>query len=297
MKVAVTGTHGLIARHLVPALRATGHEVVSLVRSPPGAGEVFWDPDAGVLDAADLAGVDAAVHLAGVGIFSRWTPAHKRAILDSRVRGTRLLAQRLADLDPAPRVLVSGSAIGWYGDRGDEILDESSPPGSGFLAEVCRDWEAASQPASAAGIRTVTIRTGVVLAADGGSLKTQLPLWRLGLGARLGDGRQWTSWIGIDDEVGAIVHALGHEGLHGPVNLTAPEPVTNAELTRALGRALHRPAILVAPAFAVKAGLGAEMADEMLLGGQRALPRALEAGGYRFAHRRIDDALAAALAS
>jgi uncharacterized protein len=296
MKVAVTGTHGLVARHLLPHLRADGHEVVALVRGPAGPGEVSWDPATAALDPADLAGIDAAIHLAGVGIFGRWTPAHKQAVLDSRVRGTTLLAERIASLDRRPAVLLSASAVGWYGDRGPEILDETSRPGSGFLAQVCRSWEAATAPAADAGIRTVNLRSGIVLAGDGGSLKAQLPLFRLGLGGRLGDGEQWTSWISAADEVGAILHALASHDLRGPVNLTAPGPVTNRAFTRALAGAVHRPAGLAVPGFALKAVLGPQMATEMLLAGQRVLPRALEASGYVFAHPDIEAGLASALA-
>lgn len=295
MKVAVTGTHGLIAHHLIPRLQAAGHEVVAIVRGHARPGEVSWDPAAGRLDPADLEGVEGVVHLAGAGIFSRWTDAHKRAVLDSRVQGTSLLARRLAELDRLPAVLCSGSAVGFYGNRGAEVLDETSASGSGFLAEVCREWEAAAEPATEAGIRTVLLRTGIVLAADGGALKAQLPLFKLGLGARLGHGTQWTSWISVEDEVGGILHALEHDTVSGPLNLTAPAPVTNRDFTRALGVAVHRPAALAVPGFAIRAVLGPDMADEMLLGGQRVLPRALEASGYTFAHPVIDDGIAAAL--
>jgi uncharacterized protein (TIGR01777 family) len=198
-------------------------------------------------------------------------------------------------MDQAPAVFCSASAVGFYGDRGDEILDEASPAGSGFLAQVCQEWEAAATPAVDAGIRTAFLRTGIVLAGDGGSLKTQLPLFKLGLGARLGDGTQWTSWISIDDEVGGILHALEHDTVSGPVNLTAPAPVTNRSFTRAFGTAVHRPAALTVPGFALKAILGSEMAEQMLLGGQRALPGVLESTGYIFAHREVEDGLAAAL--
>lgn len=295
MRVAVTGTHGLIAGKLMPALLSAGHSVVPVVRGPAGPGEISWDPAAGRLDPADLAGIDAVVHLAGVGILRRWSSTGKEQILRSRVDGTSLLARTLAGLDPAPRVLVSASATGWYGDRGDEILDERSAPGTGFLADVCREWEAATAHAVEAGIRTVTVRTGIVQSTAGGSLKAQKPIFSLGLGARFGSGRQWVSWISIDDEVGAIIHALTTEDVTGPVNLTAPNPVTNADYTRALGRALHRPALLAVPGVAVSAVLGKEMAHQMLLGGQRVLPRQLEDTGYRFTHRTIDEALAGLL--
>jgi hypothetical protein len=295
MKIAVTGTHGLIARHLIPALQAAGHRVIPLVRGRAEPGQVHWNPDTGQLDAADLVGTDAAIHLAGVGIFSRWTEEHKRRMLDSRVKGTHLLATRLAALDRQPAVLLSGSAVGYYGDRGDEVLTEESTQGEGFLADLCGRWEAATEPAVTAGIRTVLLRTGIVQASDGGALGTQLPIFKLGAGGRLGSGRQWTSWITIDDEIGAILHALDDDGLTGPVNLTAPEPVTNGTYTRVLGRVLHRPAVLVVPGPAMKLLLGSEMATEMLLGGQRALPGALGRSGYRFAHGDLAGGLRAVL--
>ncbi|MDQ2727911.1 MAG: TIGR01777 family oxidoreductase [Actinomycetota bacterium] len=295
MQIAVTGTHGLIARHLIPALEAAGHRVLALVRGEPGPGQVHWDPDAGELNGADLVGIDAAIHLAGVGIFRRWSAEHKRRMLDSRVKGTTLLAARLAGLDHRPAVLLSGSAVGYYGDRGDEILTEESKQGAGFLADLCAQWEAATESAAAAGIRTVILRTGIVQTGDGGGLGTQLPIFRLGAGGRLGSGRQWTSWITIDDEVGAILHALGHDDLSGPINLTAPEPVTNRTYTKVLGQVLHRPALLVVPAPAIKAVLGTQMAEEMLLGGQRALPAALERSGYHFGHPDLAGGLTAVL--
>ncbi|MCU4183815.1 TIGR01777 family oxidoreductase [Acidiferrimicrobium sp. IK] len=292
MRIAVTGSHGLIAGHLIPALRGAGHDVTALVRGPAAPGEVHWDPERGELDPGDLAGVDGVVHLAGAGLLRRWTDGGKQQIVDSRVKGTTLLAEVLAGLDPQPKVLVSASAIGWYGDRGDEVLSEDSTPGTGFLAEVAQRWEASTAPAIDAGIRTVFLRTGIVQSTDGGALKAQKPVFALGLGGRLGSGRQWVSWISLDDEVGAILHALGDERLSGPVNLTAPNPVTNAGYTKALGRALHRPAVMVVPGPVISAVMGSEMAHQMLLGGQRVLPGRLEASGYRFAHRTIDEALA-----
>ncbi len=295
MQIAVTGTHGLIARHLIPALEAAGHQVTALVRGEAGPGQVHWDPDAGVLDAGDLAGIDAAIHLAGVGIFSRWSTEHKRRMLDSRVKGTHLLATRLAGLDPKPAVLLSGSAVGYYGDRGDEILTEESRQGGGFLADLCARWEGATEPAVTSGIRTVLLRTGIVQAGDGGALGTQLPIFKLGAGGRLGSGRQWTSWITIDDEVGAILYALRKGDLSGPINLTAPEPVTNRTYTKVLGQVVHRPALLAVPGLVIKAVLGAQMADEMLLGGQRALPAALERSGYRFSQSDLDSGLRSVL--
>jgi uncharacterized protein (TIGR01777 family) len=297
MKVLVSGSHGLIGAALLPALRAGGHDVVVLVRGEAGAGEIHWDPAEQVLEAGDLAGVDAAVHLAGEPIADkRWSSAQKQKILDSRLRSTELLSRRLADVEPRPSVLLSGSAIGYYGDRGDDILDEASGGGTGFLADVCRQWEAATAPAEAAGIRVAHLRTGIVYSAAGGALKKQLPLFKLFVGGRLGSGRQYQSWITIDDEVGAIVHTLGDDSLTGAVNLTAPHPVTNAGFTKALASVLGRPAVVPVPGFALSAALGREMADEMLLGGQRVLPRKLESSGYRFTHPEIEAGLRAVLA-
>ncbi|HLH45697.1 MAG TPA: TIGR01777 family oxidoreductase [Acidimicrobiales bacterium] len=297
MRVAVTGSHGLLGRHLLPALEAAGHEVVPVVRGGTEARAVVaWDPAAGTIAVDGLAGVDAAVHLAGGGIGDRrWTPAHKRAVRQSRVEGTSLLSETLARLRPRPGVLLSASAVGYYGDRDDELLDESSPSGSGFLADVCRRWEAATEAAAAAGIRTIHLRSGVVLAGDGGALAAQLPLFRLGLGARLGRGRQWMSWISVDDEVAAIVRLLADETVSGPVNLTAPEPATNATFTATLGRILHRPAVFAAPPFAVKALLGPEMASEMLFASQRVTPAVLQRTGFVWRHAHLDDAVAAAV--
>ncbi|MDP9075688.1 MAG: TIGR01777 family oxidoreductase [Actinomycetota bacterium] len=296
MKVLVSGSTGLIGSALLPALRAHDHEVVSLVRRRPGSGEVGWDPADGVLDPADLAGIDSVVHLAGEGIGNkRWSAAQKQKILDSRLSSTDLLARRLAEVAPGPSVLISGSAIGFYGDRGDELLDEDSEAGTGFLADVCSRWEAATAPAEAAGIRVAHIRTGVVLSPAGGALKKFLPLFKLFVGGKLGSGRQYQSWITLDDEVAAIVHTLETDSLAGPVNLTAPHPVTNAEFTRALGAALGRPTILPVPGFGLSLLLGKEFAAEMVLGGQRVLPKKLEASGFAFSYPEIEPALRAAV--
>jgi hypothetical protein len=257
---------------------------------------VTWDPGAGQIDAAGLAGVEGVVHLAGVGIGDRrWNRAHRHALLSSRLQGTSLLAATIAGLDPRPRVLVSASAIGFYGDRGDEELDETSASGDGFLAGLCRRWEASTAAAPAAGIRTVLTRSGIVQAGDGGALKAQLPLFRFGLGARLGSGRQWVSWVAIEDEVGGMIHALEHDEVSGPVNLVGPAPVTNAEYTRTLGRVLRRPAFWTVPAPVLKVALGAEMASEMLLAGQRVRPGVLERTGYKFGQTRLEPALRAVL--
>lgn len=292
MDVVVSGSHGLIGSALVPALTAAGHRVRRLVRGSPGPGEVAWDPEAGTVDAGGLAGADAAVHLAGVGIGDkRWTTTQKQRIRDSRVKGTGTLARALAGLPTPPAVLVSGSAVGYYGDRGDEVLTEASGPGEGFLAEVVRDWEEAAAPAAEAGVRVVHTRTGIVQAAHGGALARQLPMFRLGVGGPLGPGRQWVSWVSLDDEVGAIVHALTTESLRGPVNLCAPEPTTSAGLAKAIGKALHRPAVVPVPRFALSLVVGRQMTEEMVLASQRAVPEKLLASGYRFRHPDIATAM------
>jgi uncharacterized protein len=294
MKVVITGSHGLIGTALGTALESGGHDVVRLTR---GGGPMSWDPSRGQLDVAALAGVDAAVNLAGAGIGDkRWTPSRKEEIARSRTASTDLLCRGLAALNPKPSVLVSGSAVGIYGDRGDEILDEDSPIGSGSLVDIAREWEEATAPASQAGIRVARIRTGIVLSRSGGALKRQLPLFRLGLGGRLGSGRQYVSWITLEDEVGAIIHALTNASLAGPVNLTAPNPVTNADFTRALARALGRPAVLSVPSFALGVALGQEMTEEMLLASARVMPDRLQASGFQFKHPDLPEALSSVLA-
>ena len=292
MRVVVSGSHGLIGSALVDALTAGGHSVTRLVRGAPGEGEAAWDPRAGRVDGAALEGHDAVVHLAGAGIGAhRWTAAYKAEIRDSRVRATQVLVEALAGLDDRPRVLASASAVGVYGDRGDEELTESSPAGTGFLAEVVREWEGAARRATEAGIRVAHLRSGVVLSPRGGALRQQLPLFRLGLGGRLGSGRQYLSWISLPDEVAAILYVLGSDDLEGPVNLTAPAPVTNAEFTRTLGAALGRPAFLVVPPAALWVRFGREMTTEMLVAGQRVLPSRLQAGGFAFRHPELAAAL------
>lgn len=293
MDVLVTGAHGLVGTALIPRLRAEGHGVRRLVRGEPeGADDVTWDPRGGTIEAAAIEGIDAVVHLAGAGIGDKkWTPDRKRLILESRTQGTRLLAEALAGLDRAPRVLVSGSAVGYYGNRGDDPLTEEAPPGDDFPAQVCLAWEGATAAAAEAGIRVVTIRTGVVLAAHGGALSRMLVPFRLGLGGRIGSGRQYLSWIALADEVGAILHVLQNERVSGPVNLTAPNPATNSEFTAALGRAMHRPTVLPTPVAALKVVYGGELVQHLLVEGQRVLPRVLETTGYTFLHPRLDDAL------
>jgi uncharacterized protein (TIGR01777 family) len=296
MRVAVTGSTGLIGTALTAALADAGHDVVRVVRGDArDPGTVPWDPKAGTIDAAGLAGIDAAVHLAGAGIADhRWTDAYKRELVDSRVLGTGLLTRTLAALDPRPAVLVSASGIDYYGDRGDDIVDETAPKGTGFLADLCARWEAAAEPAREAGIRVAHTRSGIVLSPRGGALKKQLPLFKLGLGGRFGSGRQWQSWIAVDDEVGAMVHLLSAD-VAGPVNLTAPNPVTNAEFAKTLGAALHRPAVLPIPSLGPKLVVGRDLADVLLFESKRVVPGVLEASGYQFRHPTLDVALRALL--
>lgn len=291
MQIAITGSTGLIGKALVRVLRDEGLTVVRLVRHPATAqDEIRWDPF-GELDPGTLEGLDAVVHLAGAGLGDhRWTEAYKRQIRDSRVEGTRTLARALARLSRRPAVFVSASAVGYYGETGDTETNESAAEGEGFLAEVCRDWEAAAQPAVDAGIRVVHPRSGLVLSREGGLLGRMLPLFRFGLGGRLGGGRQWMSWISLDDEIAALRFLL-HNGVQGPVNLTAPTPVTNADFTRALGRALNRPTPFAVPAPALRLALG-DFADEGVLVSQRVLPERLAKAGFTFQHPDLDTALA-----
>lgn len=301
MRVAVTGSTGFIGRALVPALEAAGHEVVRLVRPASRAEGVAWDPEAGTVDTDGLAaavGDDwAVVHLAGENLGARrWTRRHKERVWVSRERGTRTLAEALARMPAPPRAMLSASAIGYYGDRGDEELVESSGPGEGFVAEVCRAWEAATAPAEEAGIRVVHLRSGLVLSPAGGILPRFLTPVRLGIGGALGPGTQWMSWIALDDEVGAILHLLEGCDVRGPVNLTAPFPVTNREFVRTLGRQLRRPTVLRVPSFALKLALGPEMAAETVLISQRVLPAVLQMQGFPFRHPELEPALRALLA-
>ena len=293
MKVLVTGSSGLIGGELVAELRRRGDHVTRLVRRPAtGAGEASWDPSAGTIEAEKLEGHDGAVHLGGVGIGDRkWSDTHKQAVLESRVQGTGLLARTLAGLQQPPKVLASGSAVGYYGYETDQPVTETAPKGGGFLADVVAAWEEAAAPAADAGIRTVLLRSGVVLTAKGGALKKQLLPFKLGIGGRLGTGKQWLSWISLDDEVAAIVHLLTNDGAKGPVNVTSPQPVTNAEFTATLAKVLKRPAFMPVPTPALHALFGKEMTKEMLLGGQRVLPGALETSGFTFSHPTLEDAL------
>jgi uncharacterized protein len=299
LRVAVTGATGLVGSALVPALRAAGHRVDRLSRRPPqpGTTDIQWDPAHGRLDPRALEGVDAVVHLAGESIAAlRWTPSVKERIRRSRVDGTRLLAETLGRLARRPQVLVAVSAVGYYGDRGEAPLTEESSPGSGFLADVCRAWEAAADPARAAGIRVVHPRLGVVLAGQGGALPRMALPFRLGVGGVIGSGRQYWSWIEIGDLVRVIELCLALDTLAGPVNAVAPTPVTNRDFTRALGRVLTRPTLVPLPAFAVRLLLG-EMGQALLLASARVVPRRLERAGFRFQHPGLEAALRAALAS
>ena len=291
MKILVTGATGLVGSALVPFLAGGGHEVVRLGRSAPGAGDIRWDPEAGVLEPDALEGFDGVVHLAGDNIATgRWTAEKKRRIRDSRVKGTSLLAAALAGLERPPRVLVSASAIGFYGDRGDEELIEGSAAGSGFLSEVCREWESATEAAEGKGIRVAHARLGVVLSKDGGALAKMLTPFRLGAGGVIGNGRQYMSWITLDDTVAAIGHLLSTESAAGPVNVVAPAPVTNGEFTRTLGRVLRRPTLFPMPGFAARLAFG-EMADALLLAGTRVKPAGLLDSGYAFRHGSLEEGL------
>jgi uncharacterized protein (TIGR01777 family) len=294
MRVVLTGSSGLIGSALARNLRGDGHEVIRLVRRAPGAAdERRWDPAAGEVEPGALDGADAVVHLAGAGIGDkRWTDDYKQLVLRSRVDGTNTIARAVAALAPAKPVLLSGSAVGYYGDTGDDVTDETAPNGDGFLADVVRQWEAATTPAVDAGARVVLLRTGVVLATDGGALGKVLPLFKLGLGGRLGSGRQWLSWIALPDQIAAIRFLLAQPDLSGPVNLTAPEPVRNRDYTKAVGRAVHRPTLAPAPAVALRAALG-EFADEGVLVSQRVVPARLEEAGFLFQYADVDAALSA----
>ena len=296
MLVAVTGSTGLIGSALIPSLIADGHEVLRFTRSPsPGPGTAHWDPASGAIDSEALSKAAAVVHLAGRSIVApRWTPKVKREILTSRTRGTRLLAETMAGLQNGPRVLVTASGIHYYGDRGDEVLTETSPGDGGFLADVCRQWEASADPAREAGIRTVHVRTGLVQTTRSGPLALQLPLFRLGLGGRFGSGRQWWSWVTLDDVIGIYRHAVDTEELHGPVNATAPNPVTNAEYTATLARVLSRPALVPVPSFGPKLLLG-ELAEDLIFASIRVYPAAAQSTGYHFAYPDLEPALRATL--
>lgn len=293
MKILISGSHGLVGKALERSLTGDGNEVVRLVRRDLsfGAPEVEWHPETGRLDATQLEGIGAVVHLAGESIASgRWTDEKKRAIVESRVKGTSLLSQTLAGMPRPPSVFVSASAIGYYGDRGDELLAETSAPGDDFLSSVCVQWEAAAKPAVEKGIRTVFARFGIILDAHGGALAKMLPPFRFGIGGKVGDGKQWMSWITLADVVNGIKFVIADQTVSGPVNFVAPRPVRNEEFTKTLGRVLSRPTFLPMPAFAARLALG-EMADELLLSGQRVTPAVLEDKGFLFSWPTLEPAL------
>jgi uncharacterized protein len=291
LDILVSGSTGLLGSALVPALRNEGHQVRRLTRSGDSSEDaVQWDPSAGTIDADRLESVDAVVHLAGENIVGRWTSAKKARIRDSRVQGTRLLAETIASLSAPPSVMLSASASGYYGDRGNELLTEESAPGSNFLAGVCQEWEAAADPAREAGVRVVHPRFGIVLSTEGGALGTTLPIFKLGGGGRIGSGRQYWSWISIDDVVGAIIHALTTDSLEGPVNVTISDPPTNAEYTKTLGHVLGRPTVFPLPAPAARLALG-QVADELLLASQRIEPARLKESGYSYRYPELEGAL------
>jgi uncharacterized protein len=297
-QVLMSGVSGPIGAALLPALKASGARITRLMRqdsggSPAGEASLAWDP-AQPLSAEAVSGFDAVIHLAGESIVGRWTESKKKKIRDSRVVGTENLANALARAQNKPRVWVSSSAIGYYGNRGDEVLTESSPPGSGFLAGVCREWEAATQAAADAGIRTVQIRTGVVLSPRGGALGKMLTPFKMGAGGRMGDGQQWMSWIDVEDLVGAVLHIVHSDGLRGPVNMVGPKPVRNAEFTQILASVLNRPAMFPVPAFAVKLAFG-EMGETVLLGSQQVEPTRLVHSGFGFRFESLRDSLEHAL--
>jgi uncharacterized protein len=296
LTVAVTGTHGLVGSVLADTLRQAGHRVRPLVRKSGAADDtIYWDPAGASIDKDQLEGIDVLIHLAGDSIASgRWTEEKKKLIRDSRVRGTKLLADTLARLKNPPASFICASAIGYYGVTGDKEVDESGPPGNNFLAEVCREWEAAARNASDKGVRVVNLRTGMVLSKNGGALAQMLPVFKLGGGGILGNGTQYMSWIGLDDVVGAIVHILKERSLNGPVNIVAPLSVTNKEFTSAMGRVLHRPTVLPLPAFAARLMFG-QMADELLLASTRVKPAKLINSSYAFLAADLDAALKQAL--
>jgi uncharacterized protein (TIGR01777 family) len=295
--VAISGASGLLGSALAASLQADGHHVVRFVRGGvTGPDMIGWDPEAGRIDAPALEGIDAVVHLAGEGIGERrWSAQQKRRIRDSRIKGTSVLTAAVASRERKPSVLVAASAVGIYGDRGDEILTEDSAPGEGFLAELCRAWEDETRPARDAGVRTVNVRTGIVLTARGGALQRMLLPFRLGLGGKQGSGKQWMSWITLDDEIAALRAAIDDTRLSGPVDFTSPNPVTNADFAHALGRVLHRPTVLPTPMLPLKLRYGGELVDALLLAGQRVLPTRLEAISFPFRDPVLQPALEAVL--
>lgn len=298
MRILITGSHGLIGSALIEELNRRGDSILTLVRrAPRSPDEMQWDADRAIMEPGRLEGLDAVVHLAGESIMGRWTPAKMEAIRRSRANGTRVVAEALAQLQSPPGVFVSASAIGYYGNRPNEILREGCPAGSGFLPDTTCEWEAATRPAQARGIRTVLLRLGIVLSTRGGALRTMLPAFRLGGAARFGDGRQYISWITLEDVIAAIVHVIAHKEISGPVNLVSPDPVTNADFTRQVAAAVHRPALLRIPASVLRVMMGAKMADEALLASARAEPARLLESGFKFRHPKFETAVRELIAS
>ncbi len=297
MKILISGSHGLVGTALIKSLEPEGHEIFRLVRRYPNSpSEIEWSPDRYSIALSLIEGFDAVVHLAGESIAEgRWTDDKKKRIRESRVKGTRLLGDALANLTKPPRTFVSASAIGYYGDRGEELLTESSPAGNDFLSEVCVEWEKATDLAREKGIRTVNCRFGIILSPDGGALKKMLPPFRMGLGGKIGDGKQWMSWIALDDVVGALKFLLSNDSLAGPMNFVAPNPVRNAQFTRTLGKVLSRPTFFPIPAFGIRLMFG-EMADALLLSSQRCAPKRLQESGFEFQHPNLLEALRHSLA-
>lgn len=292
MRILISGSHGLVGTALIKALTADGHNIYRLVRHAPNSeSEIEWSPDRYSIAISRIEGFDAVYHLAGESIASgRWNDERKKKIRRSRTQGTKLLSDALANLSQPPKTLISASAIGYYGDRGDELLTETSPPGLDFLADVCVEWEEATNHARDKGIRVVNTRFGIILDKDGGALAKMLPPFRMGIGGRVGDGKQWMSWIALADVIGALQFALANESLSGPVNFVAPSPVTNAEFTKTLGRVLSRPTLFPIPAFGVRLAFG-EMADALLLTSQRVEPSVLSKAGYKFNYPKLESAL------
>lgn len=298
MRIIVSGSHGLVGSALIKALETAGHEIYRLVRHAPNSeSEIEWSPDRYSIAISRIEGFDAVYHLAGESIASgRWNEEKKRKIRESRTKGTKLLADAVANLSQPPKTLISASAIGYYGDRGDELLTETSPPGNDFLADVCVEWEKATEHARAKGVRVVNTRFGIILDKDGGALAKMLTPFRMGIGGRIGDGKQWMSWIALEDVIGALQFVLKNESLNQPVNFVAPNPVTNAEFTKTLGNVLSRPTVFPIPEFGVRLAFG-EMADALLLSSQRVEPRSLKQAEYEFRYSDLESALRAILRS
>ena len=291
MKIAIAGGSGLVGSALIPILQSDGNQITRLVRSSPKPGEIEWHPNQDKVSALSLEGFEAIINLAGENIAGgRWTDDQKRKIRDSRMNGTHLLSEAIAQMKSKPRVFICASATGIYGDRDDETLDEQSESGGGFLAGVCREWEQATEPASKAGVRVVNLRMGPILARDGGMLSKLLTPFKMGMGGKVGSGKQYISWVALDDAVNAIKLAIDDESIHGPINIVSPNPVTNEEFTKTLGHVLNRPTALAMPAFAARLAFG-EMADEMLLASQKVMPKRLSQAGFQFQYPTLESAM------